>query len=923
MGGLVLLTGGTGFLGTQVARRVLARTDHNLVVLVQAPDSTVAARRLRRAFWDWPELRDSVGGRVEAVPADVSQPRLGLPGGEYERLVHSVTHVIHAAADIRLAAPIEVLRPANVGGTAHVIELARAAHRDHGLQRLAHVSTAYVAGRRTGVVLEEPPTTEAGFTNAYERTKYEAECLVQQVRGELPVSVFRPAMIVGDSETGAILTFNTFYYPIRRYLMDGGRLTPAMPQLRINIIPVDYVADCIARLTFDEAAVGLTFHLTAPHDSLPTVDELLDVLRRWEEDGLGVKPQRRLEVPFAIGAPLLLAADGRLAALLPYFNEQREFRRDNVDRLVGPYTLDWREFVPRLFDYGAARAFMHGSGRTVHEQIVFRLGSHAGRMTIHDVVEGEIRTRQAAEVRDEILTAASALKAMGVRKGDRVAITGLNSSRYLSLDAAIGLCGAVSVPLYYTSPPEEVDSILERSSARLLLVGAPALLARLSELGSAVPVVSFCRGPLPSNLDRYVMEWEDFLSRGAGHPAAIEAPVDLGDVATLRFTSGTTGEPKGTVFTHANLRWLSQAVVGLLPWVTRKNANRYLSFLPLNHVVEGILCNYAAYNLPGECDIYFLEDFHALAATLPNVRPTIFFGVPRLYEKAWAQVSGNRVGRILLRLPDPLERRALHELVLHEMGLEDCAQLFVGSAPLSDVVLEAYQKAGIEIHNAYGMTEAPLVTVNRAGRNRLGTVGEPLPETEVRIAPDGEILVRGPQVAAGYDDPALPSPLEDGWLHTGDLGHLTEDGYLVVDGRRKEIIATSYAKKVSPVKVEVLLRAIPGVTEALLVGDRRPYCTALLWVDGDRVDARAMAAIDHAVREAGDRLAPPERPRRWAILRHDLTIEGGDLTANLKPKRAAILQRYAAVVDALYSGSGADHGELHVADFDRAVAVVK
>lgn len=915
MGGVILLTGGTGFLGTQVARRLLDHTDHRLIVLVRAGDAEAATRSLKRAFWDWPELRHSVPERVEALPGDLAEPRFGLDPETYGRLTREVTHIVHAAADIRLDAPIETLRPANLDGTARIIEFARAAHADHGLQRLSHVSTAYVAGKRTGVIREEPPTAQAGFTNAYEQTKFEAECLVQEARAELPVSIFRPAMIVGDSKTGAILTFNTFYAPIRHYLINGERLMPAGSELRINIIPVDYVADCIARLTFEPEAAGLTFHLTAPHDSLPSVKELLEVVRDWEASSLDAKPRRPVSIPYSVGAPLLRLTEARLAALLPYFNERREFQRDNVDRLMGPYPLDWRTYLPRLLDYAAARAFMHSSGRTVHEQIVFRLASHAGRVTFHDVVEGEITTRAAEEVRGEMLAAAAALQGMGVKRGTRVAIVGLNSSRYLSLDVAIGLCGAVSVPIYYTSPPVDVNAILDSSRASLLLVGVPALLGRLAEVTSRVPVVSFCRGPMPSSLPHGVIGWDDFLSRGRDKPAAVQAPVDLDDVATLRFTSGTTGAPKGTVFTHAGLRWMAQTVVGLLPWATRKGHNHYLSFLPMNHVVEGILCTYSAYDLPGTAEIYFLEDFRLLAKTLPRVRPTIFFCVPRVYEKAWARLSRARLGHLLSHLPDPLERRALRELVLQGMGLERCAQLIVGSAPLSDAILEAYRAAGIEIHNAYGMTEAPLVALNRLGRNHIGTVGEPLPETEVRIAADGEILVRGPQVTAGYDDPAIPSPLEDGWLHTGDLGHLTDDGYLVVDGRRKEMIATSYAKKVSPERVEGLLRAIPGVAEAMLVGDERPYCTALLWVDDADMDQPALDAVDEAVRRAAVRLAPPERPRRWAIVHNDLSIERGDLTASLKPRRAPILHRYGALIDAMYAGSSAN-GAIHLADIE-------
>ena len=920
MGGVILLTGGTGFLGAQVARRLVSQTDHRLIVLVRAADANKAARLAKRAFWDWPELRG--GDRIEIVAGDIAAPQLGLTADTYERLAKTVTHIVHAAADIRLAEPVEVLRPINVGGTANVIELARAAHADHGLQRLAHVSTAYVAGRRTGVISEEPPTAEAGFTNAYEETKYEAERLVQQLRAEVPVSIFRPAMIVGDSRTGAILTFNTFYAPIRRYLIDSERLIPAGSDLRINIIPVDYVADAIVRLTLDPAAAGLTFHLTAPYDSLPTVAGLIEVMREWEVHHLGVKPRRTIAVPVAAGAAIARLTERSIAPLLPYFSERREFQRENTDRMLGRYELDWRTYLPNLLDYATARAFMHGSGRTVHEQIVFRLGSHAGKVAFHDIVERDTSTRDAGTVRDEMLAAAAALRAMGIEKGDRVAIAGLNSTRYLSLDVAIGLCGAVSVPLYYTSPPAEVEAILRSSRARLLLVGAPAILERLPEIRTTIPVVSFWRGKVPTPARGRVIGWEQFLARGEGGAALADAPVDLDDVATLRYTSGTTGAPKGTIFTHGQLRWMAHTVVSLLPWANRQGGNHYLSFLPLNHVVEGILCTYAAYNLPGQLDIYFLEDFHGLPSALPKVRPTIFFGVPRLYEKAWERLASNPFGKLLMTLPEGLERRELRRLVLRALGLDRCAQLVVGSAPLGEALLSAYRRAGIEIHDAYGMTEAPLVAMNRAGRNHIGTAGEPLPETEVRIAPDGEILVRGPQVTSGYDDPALPCPLIEGWLHTGDLGHLTEDGCLAVDGRRKEMIATAYAKKISPEKVEVLLRAIPGVAEAMLVGDQRPYCTALVWVDEPGLVPEAEARIDEAVREACTQLAPPERPRRWAILPDDLSTEGGDLTASLKLKRTAVIRRFGSVIEAMYADRPVARGGIHIADADRKVRLV-
>ena len=187
----------------------------------------------------------------------------------------------------------------------------------------------------------------------------------------------------------------------------------------------------------------------------------------------------------------------------------------------------------------------------------------------------------------------------------------------------------------------------------------------------------------------------------------------------------------------------------------------------------------------------------------------------------------------------------------------DCArrtQLAVGSAVASEKLLLNFRELGIEIHNAYGLTEAPLVTLNRAGANHIGTVGTPLPRTEVRIAEDGEVLVRGPQVTAGYFEADAPSPVQDGWLHTGDLGRLTADGYLVLEGRKKELFKTSYGKYVQPAKIEALLRDIPGIAETMLVGEGRPYCVALLWIiDPDDAPSEAAIARPWRISAAGFR----------------------------------------------------------------------
>lgn len=923
---VVLLTGATGFLGTQIARRLLLQTDVGILALVKAEDRDHAARRIRRVWWDWPELIEALDGRVQIIRGDVTEPRLGLSDADYAEAVGQTTHIIHAAADLRLNAPIAELRRTNVQGVANVLELARAVHTDHGLARLAHISTAYVCGLRSGVVSEETLSHDFGFGSEYERSKYEGELLVRAAKAKLPVSIFRPGMIVGDSRTGIVKTFNTFYFPLRLYLQGRLWVLPVDKSLRVNIVPVDYVADAVARLTFDPAAVGTTLHLTAPEEALPTVEELIPSVRNWARRHLNLRlPSPLFVPPLPLGHRPSWLRLGRvdaeldeLLALRPYYMGRKRFSRDNTDRLLGPYELRWRDFLPRLLEYAVSRGFMHWSGRTVHEQILFRLKSKSRPVTYRDITEHETVARRAEEVRADMLAAAGALRSLGVRPGDRVAVVGLNSTRYLTVDVAIGLVGAVSVPLYYTSPPAELDSLIAASGACLLMVDAPALLARVGELSTDIPIVSFCSGPLPAGLARPVASWREFLSRGAGSGTVPDVGVGLGDCATIRFTSGTTGRPKGAVFSHYQLRWMGITVASLMPWRTRTHPATYLSFLPMNHVVEGILATYSAYYVPAPIQIDFLEDIRLLQRVLPRVRPMIFFSVPRMYEKIWEALISSWIGRFYIDLPPGLLKRALRPVlrrsILRRAGLGRCAQLIVGSAPASETLLRAFHELEIEIHNAYGQTEAPLVTMNRAGVNRIGTVGQPLPQTELRLAEDGELLVRGPQVTAGYFDRDVASPVKDGWLRTGDVGHLSAGGYLVLEGRKKEFIATSYGKKVFPAKVESLLRSISGVEEAMVAGDGRPYCVALLWVR--HPDEGRMMDIDDAVRRVNARLSHPEQVKRWAILEHDLSIATGDLTAKLDLRRTVVAQRYQRVIDGLYANESGTEGVLHRGGID-------
>ena len=244
-------------------------------MLLSEPTIHQAAQaKLAREWWDYPELINALGTRIQAVCGDVCQPNLGLDKTEYRNLAEKTTHIIHTAADWRLL-PLDELRKTNVQGTANVIAFAKEANKHHRLERLSHISTAYVAGGATGTIPEDQLTDQYGFFTDYERSKYEGEQLVQAAKEELPISVFRPSMVVGDSKTGAIKTFNTFYFPLRLYLTGKMRFMPVSRSLRINIVPVDYVAKAVAQLTFEPKAEGKTFHVVAPYESLPKLGELI------------------------------------------------------------------------------------------------------------------------------------------------------------------------------------------------------------------------------------------------------------------------------------------------------------------------------------------------------------------------------------------------------------------------------------------------------------------------------------------------------------------------------------------------------------------------------------------------------------------------------------------------------------------------
>ncbi|MCC8015729.1 MAG: AMP-binding protein [Eubacterium sp.] len=909
------MTGTTGFLGTEIVSEIMQTTDAVVYGLVRAASYSEAVTVLLNLWYRRSELKDNIGSRIIPVTGDIAETNLGMSNADRKRLIHSTDYIIHTAALTGINHCREQFWNVNVTGTKNVLNFAEEIQSDHTLKLFAYISTAYTAGKRKGLIKEDFPVN-SGFSSFYEESKFEGELLAIKAMKRFPVSIFRPGQIVGDSRTGYVKSFNTLYYPLKLYLKGQINTFPIRKSMRINMIPVDYAARAVVRITLSGGAEGKIFHLTAPHSVQPTAEELICTVRKWAEKNLNIRLKKPLflSVPFLekIGAHYNLSKHKRfkkntfanMVSLAPYFSENKIFDIANTESFMGEYSLDLSSYLPKLLNYAADRSFLNDNGRTVFEQIMFFFNRRNAPVKYYDVTAEGIAERNASYVSEQIKLTLKALQALGIGLGSKVAVSGINSVSYFALDTAIGLSGAVSVPLYYTTPADELDELLEKSKVQYFFVGDIRILSHISQMKFKGSIISFAENAALS-YDSRLISWEQFLSLGKDR-SIIPVKVSYNDRATLRYTSGTTGSSKAVTFTHAQLRWMAETMASLLSFKSRTKPAVYLSFLPMSHVVEGILGAYTPYYLGSPVSLYFLNDFNRLAEILPKVRPTIFFSVPRFYEKLWDRLAETGFGKLYISAENPLIKSTLGHIIkkilLKKAGLDRCSQLIVGSAPVSQKLLENFRELGIEIHNAYGLTEAPLITLNRQGENDISTVGTPLPETNVIFADDGEIMVSGPQVAGEYDGG------NSAFLHTGDLGDFTEKGHLQIIGRKKEILINSYGKNINLQKVETLLRDIPEISEAVLIGEKKPYCTALLWQENNSVlDEKTLSA---AVRAVNEKLSHPEQIKRYALMADPLKISSGELTPNLKIRRNNIAEIHKQTIDGLYAAKAISAGRV-------------
>jgi long-chain acyl-CoA synthetase len=541
------------------------------------------------------------------------------------------------------------------------------------------------------------------------------------------------------------------------------------------------------------------------------------------------------------------------------------------------------------------------------------------------------------------------LRSLGIGRGDRVALVSENRPEWIIADLAIMTAGAITVPAYVTHTVEDHRHLLADSGARAVIVSKPELSARVLAAANQVDSVHTVIAIEPSGGQASAVDlfsWDDLLARGGAQEddtAEFVAAIEPDDTACLIYTSGTGGIPKGVMTTHRNIIANCRGAFRVLEQLGLGD-EVFLSFLPLSHSYEHTAGEMFPISLGAQ--IYFAEGAETLAANMLEARPTIMTAVPRLYETLHQRIRlgiehkgglsqkmfdrAVAVGRKRLlaervslgeRLVDPLLDRAVRSKVRVRFGGRLKAMVS-GGAPLNPEIGRFFLALGITLLQGYGQTEAgPVISCNLPGRIKIDTVGPPLEGVRLRIAEDGEILVAGDNVMKGYwnNPEATAQTLEDGWLHTGDVGVIDRDGYLRITDRKRDFIKNSGGEMISPARIEGYLTLEPEISQVMVFGDRRPYLVAVVVPDPEFVAAYAggetppdlnvlatdpgfVKAIGAAVSRVNLTLSPNERVRRFVIAAEAFTTANGQMTPTLKIKRHVIREAYGAALNALYHG---------------------
>jgi len=589
----------------------------------------------------------------------------------------------------------------------------------------------------------------------------------------------------------------------------------------------------------------------------------------------------------------------------------------------------------------------------VHEVLAETMKKYGDRPALRVKRNGGWRTTTWNAYGRDVRRAARALIKLGVEKGKGVSLIGANSPEWLIADVGAIFAGAMPAGIYTTNSPEQVRYITHHCEAKVSFADTPQQVAKFVAEKDNLPlleVVVQMIGEPASDAGKgklRVLGWNDFLALGDSVP---ESDLDArlaaqkpDDVCTLIYTSGTTGDPKAVMITHTNIVWTGSSILGSLGGTADDVS---ISYLPLSHVAEQLLTIHGPM-LMGSV-VYFAESIEKLGENLAEVRPTIFMGVPRVWEKiqakmmaagasappvrkklvAWARKQGLAGGYAEQRhekkpLLFPVAKKLVFDKVRQRLGLDRARICVTSAAPISKDTLEFFLALGIPILEVYGMSECTgPATYSPPDNYRTGKCGIVIEGAEIKIAEDGEICMRGKHVFKGYlkDPESTKNALdEEGWLHSGDIGEIDADGFLKITDRKKDLLITAGGENIAPQVLEGHLKGIPVVAQAVVIGDRKKYLAALLTLDPERVKTEAELAgspaktvheaatcktfrvhLEKQIATVNDRLARVQTIKKFAIIASEFTIEGGELTPTMKVKRKVVNEKYRNVIAELY-----------------------
>ena len=595
---------------------------------------------------------------------------------------------------------------------------------------------------------------------------------------------------------------------------------------------------------------------------------------------------------------------------------------------------------------GTARAEGTGS-KTIADLLPLAVKKYGDKAAQRYKVGDDWVDTSYTELGEAVKEIALGLVDLGIQPGDKVSILAHTRPEWTEASFGILTAGGTLVTIYQTNSPEECQYVLEHSDSRAIFAEDAEQLAKVREVEGNCPELEHVIVMDPSGAELGdALSLEQLRERGRGRDdsewEARYQAVTPDDICLYIYTSGTTGPPKGCLLSHANYRAITDAVVDQSPLV--EGDSSYL-FLPLAHAFA-ILIQFATFDL-GATLAYWSRDPKMIIADIAQVKPTFFPSVPRMFEKIYTLATSAtddkeglqkavQVG-VKVRMmreageevPAELQQgfdQAEEKLFKNVRGLfgGNMRECVTGAAPIAGEILEFFYACGVPVMEGYGMTETSTsATVNRPEGNnfRFGSVGRPQKDVEVKIAEDGEVLIKGPNIFQGYykNEDATKETLENGWLHTGDLGRLDEDGFLYITGRKKDIIITAGGKNITPANLENGLKQNRWISQAVVIGDRRPYLVVLVTLDPEEApalaeqlgiedaDPAALAQnekvreeVQKAIDDVNSHVGPVEQIKRFEILDHDLSQETGELTPTLKVKRNVVHEKFADVVDRIY-----------------------